>query len=115
MNKVERFGAIGSTEPPAMDAGRILADPQFQTLVRRRSAFAWTLSAIMVVIYLGFTLLAAFAKPLMATTVFGSATSLGIVLGLLVIILAFVLTGLYVSRANREFDRLTAAIRDRAR
>jgi uncharacterized membrane protein (DUF485 family) len=114
MNKVERGGALKSSLPDG-DAARIIADPQFQMLVQRRSSFAWTLSAIMVVIYLGFTLLAAFDKPLMASTPFGGSTSLGIVLGLLVIIAAFVLTGIYVARANREFDVLTAKIRDNVR
>ncbi len=104
-----------SVRPPEPDLTRILTDPRFRTLVTRRSSFAWTLSAIMLVIYLGFTLLAAFDKPLMATTPFGGVTSLGIVLGLLVIVAAFALTGLYVSRANREFDRLAAELRESVR
>jgi uncharacterized membrane protein (DUF485 family) len=115
MNRVERPNALNGAGRPEVEAARIIADPAFQTLVRRRSAFAWTLSAIMVAIYLGFTLLGAFDKPLMATTPFGGVTSLGIVLGLCVIIAAFVLTGIYVARANRDFDRLTAEIRERAR
>jgi uncharacterized membrane protein (DUF485 family) len=113
MNKAERPASLGPT--PDADAARILADPRFHTLVERRSAYAWTLTAIMVVVYLGFILLVAFDKPLMAMTPFGGATSLGIVLGLLVIVAAFVLTGLYVSRANREFDRLLVEIRGVAR
>ena len=86
---------------------RILANPQFQALVRERAGFAWTLSIIMLVIYLGFVLLVAFAKGLLATKIAGGVTSLGIVLGLGVIVAAFVLTGIYVQRANRRFDELT--------
>ena len=97
------------------DVARIMADPRFRTLVARRSGFAWTLSAVMLFIYLGFTLLAAFDRPLMATTPFGGVTSLGIILGFLVIVAAFALTGIYVARANREFDRLAADIREGAR
>jgi uncharacterized membrane protein (DUF485 family) len=104
-----------AAQPLAPDSARIMADPRFQMLVARRTSYAWTMSAIMLLIYLGFTLLAAFDKPLMASTPFGGVTSLGIVLGLLVIIAAFVLTGLYVRRANREFDRLAAEIRDGVR
>ena len=104
-----------STRTLELDPNRVLNDPRFQTLVTRRSGFAWTLSAIMLVIYLGFTLLVAFDRPLMATTPFGGVTSLGIILGLFVILVAFGLTGLYVSRANREFDRLTAEIRESVR
>ena len=103
-----------AAKPLERDTARILADPRFRTLVSRRSSYAWTLSAVMLVVYLGFTLLAAFDKPLMASTPFGGVTSLGIVLGLLVILVAFGLTGLYVARANREFDRLAAELRGEA-
>lgn len=114
MNKFDP-GLRASARGPDPDPARILADPRFRTLVARRSAFAWILSAVMLFIYLGFTLLAAFDRPLMATTPFGGVTTLGIILGLLVIVAAFALTGIYVARANREFDRLAAAIRESAR
>jgi uncharacterized membrane protein (DUF485 family) len=86
---------------------RILRNPRFQELVRRRSRLAWALSAVMLAIYFAFILLVAFAKDLMATTIGGGVTSLGIVLGLGVILAAFVLTGVYVARANSRFDELT--------
>lgn len=86
--------------------GRITDSPRFQELVRTRTAFAWTLSAIMLAIYLGFIFLVAFAQGLLATKV-GGEMSLGIVLGLVVIVSAFVLTGIYVARANGRYDDLT--------
>lgn len=86
---------------------RILGNPKFQELVRTRSGFAWTLAAIMLAIYLGFILLVAFARDLMAVKIGGGVTSLGIVLGLVVIVSAFLLTGIYVQRANSRFDALT--------
>lgn len=85
----------------------ILHNPKFQELVRTRSGFAWTLSAIMLVIYLGFIFLVAFARDLMAMKIGGGVTSLGIILGLVVIVSAFLLTGIYVRRANSRFDELT--------
>ena len=91
--------------PP--DSDRILRNPKFQELVRTRSGFAWTLSVIMLAIYLGFIFLVAFAKPLMAMKVGAGVTSLGLVLGLVVIASAFLLTGIYVQRANGRFDELT--------
>lgn len=91
---------------------RVLRSAQFQELVRRRSGFAWTLSAIMLAIYFGFIALVAFAKPLLAVKVGGGVTSVGIVLGVVVIVSAFVLTGIYVRRANSEFDRLTARLKE---
>jgi uncharacterized membrane protein (DUF485 family) len=86
---------------------RILRSRSFQALVAERSNFAWVLSAAMLAIYLGFILLVAFAPGLLAVKVGGGVTSLGIVLGLAVIIAAFVLTGIYVARANSRFDALT--------
>ena len=89
------------------DQQRILGHPKFQELVRTRSGFAWTLATLMLAIYLGFILLVAFAPGLMAVKVGGGVTSLGIVLGLVVIVSAFLLTGIYVQRANSRFDGLT--------
>jgi uncharacterized membrane protein (DUF485 family) len=89
------------------DYNQVLLSPRFQELVRQRTRFAWTLSIVMLVIYFGFILLVAFAKPLLATKVGGGVTSLGIILGLGVILSAFVLTGIYVQRANSRFDELT--------
>ena len=89
------------------DYDRVIQSPRFQELVRQRTNFAWTLTIVMLVIYFGFILLVAFAKPLLAIKVGDGVTSLGILLGLGVIIAAFVLTGIYVYRANSEFDELT--------
>lgn len=89
------------------DYDRVIQSPRFQELVRQRTKFAWTLTIVMLVIYFGFILLVAFAKPLLAMKVGDGVTSLGILLGLGVIIAAFVLTGIYVYRANSEFDELT--------
>jgi uncharacterized membrane protein (DUF485 family) len=81
--------------------------PKYQELVSKRSRFGWTLAILMLVIYYGFILMIAFApeflaRPLSETTVI----TVGIPIGLGVIISAFVLTGIYVWRANTEFDRL---------
>ena len=56
------------------DHQRILGNPKFQELVRTRSGFAWTLAGIMLVIYLGFILLVAFAHDLMAMKIGGGVS-----------------------------------------
>ena len=89
------------------DHRRVLNNPKFQELVRERSGFAWMLSGAMLIIYYGFILMVAFAKPLLAAKVGGGVTTVGIMIGLGVIVSAFVLTGLYVQRANSRFDELT--------
>ena len=75
--------------------------------MRERSSFAWTLTIVMLVIYYGFILLVAFGKGFLATKIGGGVTSVGIIIGLGVIISAFVLTGIYTQRANSRFDELT--------
>ena len=92
------------------ETARIMRNPEFQALVRERTSFAWTMSAIMLVVYLTFIGLAAFGKGLMSATIAGSSISWGIALGLFTIIFAFLLTGIYVSRANGRFDDLTASL-----
>jgi uncharacterized membrane protein (DUF485 family) len=91
----------------SQDYNQVLRSPRFQELVRERTRFAWTLSIVLLVIYFGFILLVAFAKPLLATKIGDGVTSLGIILGLGVILSAFVLTGIYVQRANSRFDEMT--------
>lgn len=91
----------------------IKSNPKYHELLTKRKSFAWTLAAVMLVIYYGFILIVAFNKeylgqPLSA----GSITTVGIPIGLGVIISAFVLTGIYVRRANSEFDRLTREIKE---
>ena len=68
---------------------------------------ALLLTAAMVTVYFGFILLVAFAKPLMGSPVAGRLT-LGILLGVLVIVSAWLLTWIYVRWANRHYD---AAVR----
>lgn len=91
----------------------IEANPNYRELVCARRCFAWNLTVLMLVIYYGFILAIAFAPQLLGAPLSaGAATTLGIPVGILIILSAFALTGLYVVRANGRFDRLTQAIRD---
>lgn len=81
----------------------------------RRSRLAWTLTVLMLIIYFGFILLVAFGKDILgAPLVAGGVTTLGIPVGVGVIVSAFVLTAIYVGRANSTFDAMTARIAERA-
>lgn len=75
---------------------------------RRRIAGALTVA--MMVIYFGFILLIAYDKPLL-TSVLVPGLSLGILLGALVIVAAWVLIWIYVRWANSHYDTAIAAIR----
>jgi uncharacterized membrane protein (DUF485 family) len=95
---------------------RVSNDPRFRELVARRSRFAWTLTVVMLAIYYGFILIIAFAPSVLGTPVApGAVTTIGIPVGILIIIAAFVLTGIYVRRANAEFDALNQQIVESSR
>jgi uncharacterized membrane protein (DUF485 family) len=89
---------------------RIVKDPRYQELKARRSRFGWLLAVAMLIVYYGFILLVAFDKPLLATRLGEGVTTIGIPLGLGVIVFTIVITGIYVRRANREYDDLTEQI-----
>jgi uncharacterized membrane protein (DUF485 family) len=98
-----------------IDLSRIRQEPLFRELIDKRTRFAWVLSAAMLVIYFGFILLIAFAPRLLGMPIGGSVITVGIPIGLFVIASAFVLTGIYVHRANSEFDPITRQIKERVK
>jgi len=91
-------------------AQRIASDPRYQALKARRSSFGWLLTAAMMVVYYGFILLVAFDKQLLATKVGAGVTTLGMPIGLGVILFTIGITAIYVRRANTEFDALAAEL-----
>lgn len=94
---------------------RIHDNPKFQALVKRRSRFAWTLSIIMLLAYYGFIVLIGFDPKLLGTPIEpGTVMTWGIPAGLGLIFLSFILTGIYVWRANGAFDRAVREILEEA-
>jgi len=89
---------------------RIIADPRYQQLKAKRTTLGWTLTLAMMVVYYGFILLVAFGKPFLATRLGEGVTTIGMPLGLAVIVFTVVITAIYVRRANREFDALSEQI-----
>ncbi|KIF81448.1 DUF485 domain-containing protein [Noviherbaspirillum autotrophicum] len=90
---------------------KIQSNPTYQRLVSVRSSYGWTLTAIMMVVYYGFILLVAFKKEWLAEKMGAGVMTWGMPVGLFVIVFTVVITGIYVRRANSEFDEMTAAIR----
>lgn len=89
----------------------IQANPRFQELVSKRNRFAWSLAVVMLAAYFAFILTIAFDPAVLGTKLSAdSVTTWGIPAGLGLIFLSFTLTGIYVQRANGEFDRLTQEI-----
>jgi uncharacterized membrane protein (DUF485 family) len=86
--------------------------PKYRELLAKRTIFSWILTLIMCTIYYGFILLVAFNKEFLKTPIAdGSVITIGIPLGVIVILSAFLLTGIYTWRANGTFDDLTREIK----
>ncbi|MEK8019286.1 MAG: DUF485 domain-containing protein [Candidatus Parabeggiatoa sp.] len=92
---------------------KIKNNPKYHELVSKRSRFAWILSIIVLVIYYAFIMVIAFSPQTLAMKISeASVITIGIPIGILIIISAFMLTGIYVWRANGEFDNLTKQIKE---
>lgn len=81
----------------------MLESPEFKQLVRGKWTIAIILTVCLFVVYYGFIILVAINKPFLAQKI-GEYTTLGIPLGVGVIIAAWVLTAIYVIWANRVLD-----------
>lgn len=90
---------------------KIKSNQKYQQLVSTRSSYGWTLTWIMMVVYYGFILLIAFNKELLSAKMGAGVMTWGMPIGLFVIVFTVIITGIYVRRANSEFDDLTAEIR----
>ena len=93
---------------------RVKSDPNYQKLKETRSRFGWMLTWAMMIVYYGFTLLVAFNKEFMGSRIGEGVMTWGIPLGLFVIVFTVVITGIYVRRANRDYDELSDAIKAKA-
>jgi len=115
-HKADRLLTKNSLARPPTDKplntvfAKIEANPKYHELRRKRSTFGWSLTALMMLVYYGYIALIAFNKPFLAQPLGTGVTTLGIPMGLGVIVFTIVITGIYVRRANNEYDRLTAEI-----
>ncbi len=81
----------------------IVNSPKFKSLVVTRWTVSFILTALLFVVYYGYILLIAYNKEFLAEKI-GVYTNYGIVLGVLVIVLAWILTIIYVIWANFSYD-----------
>lgn len=90
---------------------KIQQSESFQTLVKHRSGLALKLTLVMLLIYFGFIALIAFDPSFFKTIVIGSNITIGVPMGVGIILAAFILTGIYVRKANSDFDALSDKIK----
>ncbi len=93
-------------------AQQTLASPEFKKLVKTRWSVALTLTIFMLVVYLGFIFVVAFAKDFLATKL-GTHINLGLLLGLGIILFTWAITGVYVYWANNYYDKEVNNIKKR--
>jgi uncharacterized membrane protein (DUF485 family) len=89
---------------------RIASHPKYIELKARRTSFGWTLAILMLIVYYGFILLVAFNKPFLAQRLGEGVMTVGMPIGLGVILFTVLITVVYVRRANREYDALAEQI-----
>jgi uncharacterized membrane protein (DUF485 family) len=101
--------------PPArpaagLDTAGVVDDSELEALAARRLRVALGLTGAMLVVYFGFILLIAFAKDFMARQITEGLT-VGIALGVLVILATWALTWTYVLWANRVYEPALGRLR----
>ena len=85
---------------------KIISSEEFKSLVKRKSFVSWLLSAVILLTYFSFILLIAFFPEVLGLRISDeSIITIGIPIGVSIILLAFASTGIYVFIANREFDQ----------
>jgi uncharacterized membrane protein (DUF485 family) len=90
---------------------RIKENPKFEQLVKKRRATSTLLAVIMLALYFSFIMLIAFSPETLAAKLGGSVMTVGIAAGVGIIVIAFILTGIYTNRANKTFDTLINEIK----
>jgi len=89
---------------------KIQSHPKYLELRTKRNRLGIFLTVLMLVAYYGYIALIAFDKKFLAQPIGSGVTTLGIPIGMGVILFTIVITGVYVRRANGEFDALTKQI-----
>lgn len=96
--------------PPETDWDKAHDSAEFKELRSRLRRFVFPVSALFLVWYLLYVLLADYAHGFMSTKLFGNI-NVGLVFGLLQFVSTFVITGLYVRYANKKLDPLAEKLR----
>mgnify|MGYP000550024017 FL=1 len=89
---------------------KIQSHPKYLELRTKRNRLGIFLTALMLIVYYGYIALIAFDKKFLAQPIGTGVTTLGIPIGMAVIVFTVIITGIYVRRANGEFDTLTKEI-----
>lgn len=103
---------MSSLEPLTLEQLRHL--PEYTALSRARHKIVWPLATVTIVAYFALILAIAFHPQVLGQPIGAGVTSLGVVLGLGIILFCLVITGIYVHYANTVLEPLAQAVRAKA-
>lgn len=96
-------------------AEKIHNNPRFVKLCKQRDTLGWILSAIVCVMYFGFTLMIAFTPDILTAPIAAdSVIPVGMPMGVGIIVMSCILTGIYVFKANNTYDPIMKEIIEEA-
>lgn len=94
-------------------AKKILEHPEFVKMAQKKSVLGWSFSAMVFVMYVAYIAVIGISPAHFAIPVSeGGVTTWGIYIGLFVILFSIAITGVYVRKANGEFERMTRRVVD---
>lgn len=91
---------------------RIKANPNYQELVKKRTAFAVKLGVFVLVMFYAYILTIAFNPTILGTKIGEGVMTVAFPIAAGIIFVSFITTLIYVSRANGEFEELTNKIKE---
>ncbi len=93
---------------------RVKSLPEYQALSKARSTIIWPLLILTIGVYMAFILTIAFIPKSLGAPIGDGVTSIGIVVGFLLILFNFAITLFYVRVANKRIQPLIDGLRQHA-
>jgi uncharacterized membrane protein (DUF485 family) len=91
---------------------KILNSEEFKHLVKTKKIVSFLLTLIEIIIYFGFIFLIAYKKAFLSQKIWGDI-NIGITLGIVIILVSWILTGIYIIWANKIYDAKIALIKEK--
>jgi uncharacterized membrane protein (DUF485 family) len=104
------FHTPEKTGKTSMQIDTIRQLPEYAALTRARKKIMWPLSLAVIIAYFALILTIAFEPAALGNPIGDGVTSIGMVMGLGIIVFCMIITGIYVYYANRVLEPLTQAI-----
>ena len=83
---------------------RVSKNPKFHEFIATRNTYSIIMTILGAAAYYGFILLVAFNKEFLGQKMGAGVTTIGVPIGVGVIVFTIIITWIYVRRANGEFD-----------